>query len=81
VYKETINWHLLVFSQSGLIEKWQRDTKFTFNLQYEFQHRNYNHKTGKIILTLKHLQMPFVLLMIGISISLIVFIWELLIGK
>jgi hypothetical protein len=80
VYKETINWYVLIFAQSGLYSKWQRDTKFAFNLQHEMESRARDHYTGNIILTLDHLQTAFVLLSIGVSISLSVFVWELLIG-
>lgn len=64
-----------MFMQSGLTVKWQRESDYYFQLEAERKHRRVVKDVRKKI-NLKHLQMAFAGLVVGLFLSVVVFCVE-----
>ena len=80
IFKEPLNYYIGMFVQSGLTEKWTRDTIFVFQMENDRVKREHV-QSSRIILTLSHLQLAFYLLFSGFIISGLCFSWEVYSGK
>ena len=80
IFTEPHNYHIGMFVQSGLTEKWKRDTIFVFQMENDIVKRKYV-KSSRVILTLSHLQLAFYLLFGGFILSGFCFLSEVYYGK
>lgn len=62
--------------QSGLTVKWQRDSKFYFNLEHRLKSHD-RYRDSKVKINLQHLEMAFWSLAIGCVMSAGVFLMEI----
>lgn len=65
---------IIRISESGLIRKWRRDVQFKVISK---QRRIYATSKQKTVLQLKHFEAAFFSLIIGLFISMLVFLWEI----
>jgi hypothetical protein len=70
-----------MFMQSGLVTKWRRDSEVLFKLEEASKQRKLEQSDLKVKINLRHLQMPFLGLMVGCAASALVFIAERMSGK
>lgn len=75
IYREPLNYYVGLFTQSGLVNKWMKDALFVLQLEREIVTRE-NIQEKAIILTMRHLQTAFYVLVIGVAVSLLVFCGE-----
>lgn len=80
MFLETFNYIIGNTQESGLITKWNTDFMYAYELQNNVK-RNQYLKSGQVILTLKHLQISFLLLAFGLMFSFMIFMVELYLGK
>lgn len=76
IFLEMINKNVLRFLEAGLITKWFNDAMDIFKLQSGLKNREFI-QPNTIQLTLEHLQMAFIVLAIGVGLSVIVLIVEI----
>lgn len=75
IFIEPFNYYVGLFTQSGLINKWNDETMYLFRLENNLINREYLQSRTKI-LTLSHLQTAFYILFIGSVLSSVAFICE-----
>ena len=75
IYTKSINWYISIFMQSGLTVKWQTDSKFSFNLEHRLKSQDY-YRDYKIKINLQHLEMAFLILLLGYVLSTLAFVIE-----
>lgn len=80
VFFETFNYIIGNTQEAGLITKWDTDFMYAYELQNNVR-RNQFLKNGQVILTLKHLQISFLILAFGLAISFLIFLVELWLGR
>lgn len=63
--------------QSGLTVKWQKESKFYFNLEHALKSRHHYHEI-RVKINLQHLEMAFYILILGNVLGIGVFVMEIL---